>query len=220
MNAASPKRFNGTRHLCTKGLRLSGQLCQEDAHDCDDGIRAGLLDPAQMIDLPLAGPILRHIFKTYGEGLETSRLVHELTRRLINQSVVDLLEETRRRLEDTAPKTADDVRHAGRPMVAFSPAMARELDELKSFLFTSVWRHYKVNRMTSKARRVMRQLFDLFIAQPNILPLEWQSLDGTPMKALSQAEQARHIADYIASMTDRYAMMEYERLFDLGPILR
>ena len=74
--------------------------------------------------------------------------------------------------------------------------------------------------MTSKARRVMRQLFDLFMAQTNILPGEWQSLDGVMLKDLSQAEQARHIADYIANMTDRYAMAEYERLFDLGPILR
>lgn len=190
------------------------------AHDCDDGIRAGLLDPEAMVDLPLTGPILKYIFENYGHDLETSRLVHELTRRLINQAVVDLISETACRVKETAPKNADDVRHAGRPMVAFSDEMARELEQLRDFLFTSVWRHYKVNRMTSKARRVMRQLFDLFISQPNILPRDWQSLDGNPLKDLSQAEQARHIADYIASMTDRYAMMEYERLFDLGPILR
>ena len=190
------------------------------AHDCDDGIRAGLLNPHDMMELPLAGPILHHIFDHYGDQLETSRLVHELTRRLINQAVVDLISETRRRLEETNPSTADDVRQAGRPMVAFSEQMQQELDELKSFLFHSVWRHYKVNRMTSKARRVMRQLFDLFMTETNILPTEWQSLDGKMLKELSQAQQARHIADYIASMTDRYAMMEYERLFDLGPILR
>ena len=189
------------------------------AHDCDDGIRAGLLDPHDMLDLPLAGPILKHIFDTYGT-LQTSRLVHELTRRLINMAVVDLVAETQRRLDENAPESADAVRYAGLPMVAFSPDMARDLEILRDFLFRSVWRHYKVNRMTSKARRVMRQLFDLFMAQTNILPGEWQSLDGVMLKDLSQAEQARHIADYIASMTDRYAMTEYERLFDLGPILR
>ena len=189
------------------------------AHDCDDGIRAGLLDPQDMLDLPLAGPILKHIFDTYGM-LQTSRLVHELTRRLINMAVVDLVAETHRRIVEIAPESADAVRYAGMPVVAFSPDMARDLEILRDFLFRSVWRHYKVNRMTSKARRVMRQLFDLFMEQTNILPGEWQSLDGVMLKDLSQAEQARHIADYIASMTDRYAMTEYERLFDLGPILR
>jgi dGTPase len=190
------------------------------AHDCDDGIRAGLLDPGQMVDLPLVGPILKHVFKAYGKDLETSRLVHEITRRFINQAVVDLLDETKHRLKEVEPADADAIRHAGRAMTAFSSEMTRELEELRSFLFTSVWRHHKVNRMTSKAKRVVQQLFDLFMEQPNVLPSDWQFLDGTALEDLPKAKQARHVADYIAGMTDRYALMEYERLFDLGPILR
>ncbi|XDZ66883.1 deoxyguanosinetriphosphate triphosphohydrolase [Alphaproteobacteria bacterium LSUCC0684] len=189
------------------------------AHDCDDGIRAGLLDPELMLDLPLAGPVLADLKKRYGR-LETSRLVHELTRRLISDAVTDLVRETRRRLDEIAPKSADDIRGAGMPVAAFSPSMATDLDTLKSFLFRAVWRHYKVNRMTSKARRVTRQLFDLFMAQPNVLPGDWQQIDGRALADLPEEQKARQIADYIASMTDRYAMMEYERLFDLGPILR
>lgn len=189
------------------------------AHDCDDGIRAGLLDPDNMLDLPLAGPVLADLNQRYGR-LETSRLVHELTRRLISLAVTDLVAETRRRLAEISPKSADDIRKAGMPMVAFSASMAADLDTLKSYLFRSVWRHYKVNRMTSKARRVMRQLFDLFIDQPNVLPDDWQKIDGIHLADLPDDIKARQIADYIASMTDRYAIMEHERLFDLGPILR
>lgn len=189
------------------------------AHDCDDGIRAGLLDPDQMLDLPLAGPVLSALKDRYGK-LETSRLVHELTRRLISVAVTDLVGETRRRLAEIDPKSADDIRRAGMPVVAFSDQMAGDLSTLKSYLFKSVWRHYKVNRMTSKARRVMRQLFDLFMQQPNVLPDEWQYSEGAFLDDLPETEKARHIADYIASMTDRYAILEHERLFDLGPILR
>jgi len=189
------------------------------AHDCDDGIRAGLLDPDAMLELPLAGPVLANLKQRYGR-LETSRLVHELTRRLISEAVTDLVKETRRRLADINPQSADDIRKAGIPAAAFSTAMETDLGVLKSYLFRSVWRHYKVNRMTSKARRVMRQLYDLFMDQPNVLPEDWQRMDGVFLQDLPKALKARQVADYIASMTDRYAMMEHERLFDLGPILR
>ena len=189
------------------------------AHDCDDGIRAGLLEPDEMRDLPMAGPVLKHLDKEHGK-LETSRLVYELRRRLIKLAVEDLVAETRRRLEDLKPANADDVRRAGRPVVAFSEGMAADLRTLRDFLFVRVWRHYKVNRMTSKARRAMRQLFDLFMELPKTLPTDWQTLDGAKVADLSEAEKARHIADYVAGMTDRYALMEHERLFDLGPILR
>lgn len=189
------------------------------AHDCDDGIRAGLLNPMDMLDLPLAGPILTDLNQRYGQ-LETSRLVHELTRRLISLAVVDLVKESTQRIKEAAPSSADDARLAGRALISFSDQMAAELEELKAYLFTSVYRHYKVNRMTSKAKRVMRQLYELFMAETNILPLDWQEVDGTPLTALPTSDKARHVADYLASMTDRYAMMEHERMFDLGPILR
>ena len=189
------------------------------AHDCDDGIRAGLLDPIEMQDLPLVGPILTALHVQYG-SLETSRLVHELTRRLISLAVSDLVACSAQRLSEYAPKSVDDVRQSDHALVCFSEQMANDLSQVKDYLFIHVYRHYKVNRMTSKAKRVMRQLYELFMEQNNTLPQDWQMVDGTPIGDLSHAERARHIADYMASMTDRYAMMEYERLFDLGPILR
>jgi len=189
------------------------------SHDFDDGIRAGLLDPDEMHDLPMAGPIFKMLKEKYGK-IDTSRLVHELTRRLISMAVIDLVKQSRINLEEANPQSADDIRRMNKAVISFSPQMSADLEVLRDYLFTSVWRHYKVNRMTSKAKRVMRQLYDLFTAETNILPKDWQMVDGTPITALSPRDKARHIADYLASMTDRYAMMEHERLFDLGPILR
>ena len=189
------------------------------AHDCDDGIRAGLLRPELMLDWPLVGVILRDLQSSYGV-LETSRLVNELTRRLISDAVSDVLQTTAQNLADTAPADADAARRVGYPLVSFSPAMGGQIEELRDFLFSRVWRHYKVNRMTSKAKRVMAQLFDLFMEQSNILPDDWQLVDGVAIDDLPQELRARQIADYLASMTDRYAILEHERLFDLGPILR
>ena len=189
------------------------------SHDFDDGIRAGLLNADEMHDLPMAGPIFKELKEKYG-NLETSRLVHELTRRLISLAVIDLVKQSRANLEEANPQSADDIRSMNRAVITFSPQMTADLETLRDYLFTSVWRHYKVNRMTSKAKRVMRQLYDLFTAETNILPKDWQMVDGNPITAVSPHMKARHIADYLASMTDRYAMMEYERLFDLGPILR
>ena len=189
------------------------------AHDCDDGIRAGMLAPEEMLDLPVVGPILSGIRKEHG-SLETSRLVYELKRRLIKLAVEDLVAETGRRLDKARPGSADAVREAGMPVVAFSGEMSADLKTLRGYLFKRVWRHYKVNRMTSKAKRVMRRLFDLFMEQPNTLPADWQVLDGAGLADLPEADKARQVADYIAGMTDRYALMEHERLFDPGPILR
>ena len=189
------------------------------AHDCDDGIRAGLLDPNEMHDLPLAGAILMDLKARYG-NLQTSRLVHELTRRLISLAVIDLVKQSTARIADAAPSSADDARRADSPLIGFSEKMAADLEELRDYLFASVWRHYKVNRMTSKAKRVMHQLYDLFMSEVNILPKDWQMVNGTPLEELPTTEKARHVADYLAGMTDRYAIMEHKRLFDLGPILR
>jgi dGTPase len=189
------------------------------AHDCDDGIRAGLLNPDDMLDLPLAGPVLSDLKERYGV-LQVSRLVHELTRRLIGMAITDLVTESKKRIKEAQPHSADEARAAGRPLIAFSSEMSDHLEELRGFLFKSVWRHYKVNRMTSKAKRIMRQLYDLFMDETNILPQDWQQVDGLPLAGLPPSDKARHIADYLASMTDRYAMMEHQRLFDSSPILR
>lgn len=189
------------------------------AHDCDDGIRAGLVSIEAMMQAPMAGPILYQLEQDYGR-LETSRLVHELTRRLIKLAVDDLFSHSQAALQELQPGHADDIRRHDKPVIGFSDEMTDQLAALKAFLFKTVWRHYKVNRMTSKAKRIMADLFELFMEETNVLPHEWQLIDGTSINSVDETRRARHVADYIASMTDRYALMEHERLFDPGPILR
>ena len=141
-------------------------------------------------------------------------------RRLISVFVEDLLAVSSRNLAEAGISTADDIRKAGRPLIAFSAPMADDLDYLRDFLFQHMWRHYKVNRMTSKAKRVVTDLFNLFMSETNILPHDWQLSAGVALTNLSPTERARIIADYIASMTDRYAVLEHQRLFDLRPIYK
>ncbi|MCR9256090.1 MAG: deoxyguanosinetriphosphate triphosphohydrolase [Alphaproteobacteria bacterium] len=179
-------------------------------HDLDDGLRAGLFTLDDLMDLPPVGPVLRQVRETYGD-IEPSRLIHEMVRRVINLMVTDVLAETRRRLDEAKPDSADAVRAQPRPMVAFSERMAADNDILRRFLFTRMYRHYKVNRMTSKARRTVADLFALLLDQPNCLPDEWQAaVDPSNVDRL-----ARVVCDYIAGMTDRYALLEHDRLFDI-----
>ena len=183
------------------------------SHDIDDGLRAGLLELSALHDLPVIGPVLHQLQKDWPD-LAMGRLTHELTRQLISHFVEDLLATSRLNLCDEAPQSADDVRQARRPLIAFSETASQDLAIIKSYLFTHMWRHYKVNRMTSKARRTVKSLFTIFMEEPNLLPPDWQEKCQS-----DDAQKARIIGDYVASMTDRYALLEYERLFDLGPIL-
>lgn len=179
-------------------------------HDIDDGLRAGLFSVDDLADVPLVGPIFAEVRETY-PGLDESRLIHEAVRRMIGAMVTDLLEETRRRIEAARPRDADDIRRLDRPAAAFSATMAANDAALKDFLFRNMYRHYKLNRMTSKARRVVRDLFGLLIAEPECLPTEWRVKAAEPR---TQAT-AQLVADYIAGMTDRYALDEHRRLFDV-----
>ncbi len=189
------------------------------SHDFDDALRAGLFGFCDIADLPQVSTILGGI-KTEHGNLEESRLTHELVRRLITVFVSDLLMTSAARLEVLAADSADVIRHHNMPVIGFSDSMAADLEVLRGFLFTNMWRHYKVNRMTSKAKRVVTDLFNLFMSENNTLPLEWQGGKDTAIDTLAVGDRARIIADYIASMTDRYAILEHERLFELGPILR
>ncbi|MGE0743596.1 MAG: deoxyguanosinetriphosphate triphosphohydrolase [Rhodospirillales bacterium] len=179
-------------------------------HDIDDGLRARLFGIDDLAGVPLVGPIIGEVVRLY-PGLEQPRLIHETTRRLIDLLVNDLLAETRRRLRAAAPRSAEAVRTLDMPVVAFSDPVAAQSRDLKAFLFARMYRHYKVNRMTSKARRVVRDLFRLLLAEPECLPTEW----SRPALAAGEAERARLVCDYIAGMTDRYALDEHRRLFDL-----
>ncbi|NLC37296.1 MAG: deoxyguanosinetriphosphate triphosphohydrolase [Alcaligenaceae bacterium] len=174
-------------------------------HDIDDGIRSGLLTVEQLLDV---GIFARH-YETVERrhpGLEGRRLVSEIIRSMINTLVVDLTETTQAGLREHKPQSVEDVR-AAPALAAFSPEVRREADELKSFLMRNLYRHSRVMRMTSKARRIVRELFIAFLEDPRLLDTDWQRNDPN--------EQARAISDYIAGMTDRYAIGEHRNLFQM-----
>jgi dGTPase len=177
-------------------------------HDIDDGLRAGLFAIADLADVPLVSPVFAEVARRY-PGLDETRLIHESIRRMIDRMVHDLVAETRSRLADSGVCSADQVRRFGAPIAAFSEAMRNHDRALKRFLFERMYRHYRVNRMSSKARRVLRELFRLFLAEPECLPGEWRAQTGG-----SVAATARIVADYLAGMTDRFALDEHRRLFD------
>ena len=180
-------------------------------HDIEDGLRAGLFTIEALENLPYVGDIIRATLKHY-QGISQQRLVHESIRRMIHGMVDDLLNTTKRQLEASAITSVDDVRHIGRAIVSFSPEMERNNHTLKTFLMENMYRHYKVNRMTSKARRVVGDLFTLFLGEPECLPKEWYHIAGK-----SGSEQtASAVCDFIAGMTDRFALKEHEQLFDLS----
>ncbi|MBO0738553.1 MAG: deoxyguanosinetriphosphate triphosphohydrolase [Alphaproteobacteria bacterium] len=178
-------------------------------HDIDDGLRAGLFAVADLGDVPLVGPVFDAVASHY-PGLEEGRLTHEAVRRLIDRMVGDLIDETRRRLADSGVGSADEIRGCRMPLVGFSEQMRRNDRALKDFLFERMYRHYRVNRMSSKARRVVRELFSLYLAEPQCLPREWRCLAAGP----DEPRTARVAADYLAGMTDRFALDEHHRLFD------
>jgi dGTPase len=179
-------------------------------HDIDDGLRAGLFSVEDLADVPLVGPVFADVHARY-PGIDATRLIHEAVRRIIGLMVHDVLSEARRRLADLKPASADDVRAAGRPVVGFSDEMQGHDRALKAFLKERMYGHYRLNRMTSKARRLVRDLFRLFVAEPECLPTDWRQRCGPPLTV----ETARVVTDYIAGMTDRYAADEHRRLFDV-----
>lgn len=179
-------------------------------HDVDDGLRAGMFTVDDLMELPLAGPIFREVKERY-PGIEEERLIHESIRRMIDAMVRDLLAETTRRIERLNPGDVDDIRAAAEPVVAFSEEMRANERPLRAFLRERMYRHYKVNRVTTKCKRVVRDLFELFLAEPECLPPEWSRRAAT---AGDEAARARVVADYVAGMTDRSALEEHVRTFD------
>lgn len=178
-------------------------------HDIDDGLRAGLFAVADLADVPLVGEVFHEVAARY-PGVEEPRLIHESIRRMIDRMVRDTLAETGSRLRDSGAQSADEVRSLGHPVAAFSTAMRDNDRALKRFLYERMYRHSRVNRMSHKARRVVHELFQLFVAEPECLPSEWR------VAACGEATgRVRAVADYLAGMTDRFALDEHRRLFDI-----
>jgi len=186
-----------------------------DAHDIDDGLRGELFTLADLAQVPFVGDVLREIAASYPNA-EPTRQAHELMRRLITRMIEDLIAEARRRLAALGPSSADDIRAAGHPVVAFSPDFAAADRAIKDFLFPRMYRHTRIMRIMRDAEAVVRDLFAHYVAKPGDLPAEWRhDLDPGDATAL-----ARRVADFIAGMTDRYALVEHERFFDSTPELR
>jgi dGTPase len=186
-----------------------------DAHDIDDGLRADMFPLDELSDLPMIGEILLKI-EAQHPRLETGRKVHEVTRRLITRMIEDVVAQSRWQLTELKPECADDVRRAGRPVVGFSPAMAQADRAIKDFLYPQLYRHPRIVRIMGDAEEVVRRLFTHYVERPHDMPPEW-------VKGLDPADRpgrALRIADFIAGMTDRYAMVEYARLFGVMPELR
>ncbi len=186
-----------------------------DAHDIDDGLRAALFAVDDIAEVRLVGAIVGAIRARYPR-LETERLVHELVRRLIGQMIDDVIAHTRRNLDALSPRSADDVRRAGRPMAGFSPSMTETDGAIKGFLYPRMYHHPRIERVMNDAERVVRELFEHYVAKPADMPVEWAAGAG----AADKHGQARRIADFIAGMTDRYALIEHARHFASTPELR
>jgi dGTPase len=179
-------------------------------HDIDDGLRAGLFRMEDLSDVPLIGEIFAAVLSEY-PGLEPGRIRHEAIRRLIGEMVNDCLTESGQRLKEAAPASAGDIRGLKAPVIAFSEPLVEVDQGIRGFLFANMYRHYRVNRMTSKARRVVQDLFGLLLAEPHSLPPRWSNMAGAP----GSEQTARVAADYIAGMTDRFALDEHSRLIDV-----
>jgi dGTPase len=182
-------------------------------HDVDDGLQAGLFTIADLMEVPLIGPLLKETRRDWPDVDERLWRL-EAVRRMIGAMADDVLAETCRRAAQAKVKTADDVRHMPRALVAFSPDMFEDLARLRAFLHERMYRHYKVNRTRSQARRMLTELFRLFMAEPEVLPDEWQA----KVRDLDEAGRARTVCDYIAGMTDAFALEEHRRLFHLEAV--
>jgi len=192
-----------------------------DAHDIDDGLRARMFTIDELAPLPLIGDALGEIDacarpppdppSPAGEGRVGERRTHELVRRLIARMIEDVISHSELLIAQRAPRSVEDIRRAGAPVVAFSPTMAAADRAIKAFLFPRMYRHPRIVRIMSDAQAVVTDLFARYIGAPHDLP--WDTSAEAPL-------QARQLADFIAGMTDRYALSEHARLFDSTPELR
>ena len=205
----------GERFIDRTQPSLEAQICNfadeiaYNNHDVDDGLRSGLISLEQLEDVGLFARYAA-IVRTTHSGIGGRRLVHETVRRMINVLVCDMIETTATNIARTKPKDLAEVR-LGEPLVGFSAELREAQRAMKRFLHRHLYQHFQVLRMTSKAQRIVSELFSAFLADPRLLPPQYQA-DSNP------DDQPRRVADYIAGMTDRYAMKEHRRLFAVGEI--
>ena len=217
-NARRPGEL-GERFLARRQPSLEAQLANladeiaYNNHDVDDGLRAGLITVEELRELAVFRRQYDIVTAKYPD-LGGRRLVHEVVRRMIDWLVNDLVDASRRAIAEAAPDSVEAVRARPAPLLRFGDEVAAEHLELKRYLRQHLYRHYKVLRMTTKAGRVVRELFDAMHGDPDLMPTEHQQAARRFEAADGEAGRARAVADYIAGMTDRYAILEHRRLFD------
>jgi dGTPase len=204
----------GLRFINKKQPSLEAQLtniADEIAYnDIDDGLRSGLLLEAELMELDFYGRH-RHEVDLVFSNIPSKRAIAETIRRMINSLIIDLIKNTEEAIKRFTPTSIDDVRNMPK-LVSFSEKVQKEAQTLQQFLFQKLYRHYKVNRMTHKARSTVTELFDVLMAQPELLPPDYR-VNAKALDEVQRSQQARKIADYIAGMTDRFAIKEHRRLF-------
>ena len=178
-------------------------------HDVDDGLRSGLLQLDQLKSITLFDEQYEEVRRRY-PNIATRRAIHETVRRMINYVVTDLIDNSRHLIKDSGIEHIDDVRRRPRPLIAYTQEVAEKTRELKRFLRQNLYAHDRVTRMMSEAVKIVRQLFEAFMRDPGLLPPQYRDKLSAQQ---GTGERARIVADYIAGMTDRYAMREHERLF-------
>ncbi len=186
-----------------------------NAHDIDDGLRAGLFDIIDLGDIPLVGPCLAEVLKRYPD-LDRNRTIHETVRRLIAAMVADVLKETQKNLKRRDPKSADDVRKSEETLSRFSAQMRENNRMMQQFLSRRMYKAERVMDIMERAQRVMRDLFTAYMNDEKLLPKDWR--EDAPIS--DQSRYARQVCDFLAGMTDRYALDQHKRLFDLDPLFR
>jgi len=179
-------------------------------HDLDDGLRAGVFTLDEVAQLPLIGEALAAARADAPADVSRGRLAAETIRRVINAMVIDVVAEARRRIEILKPRSADDIRVAGGPVVVFSARMTALNEETRAFLRERMYRHWRVNRTAGKTKRALQVVFTLLHGGPDMLPPEWRARAGVPGSAATAAV----VCDYVAGMTDRFALEEHRRLTD------
>lgn len=193
------------------------------SHDLDDGLRAGLIRLKDLEGLPIVGEALHNARKVM-EGCRLTehldnRLRHEMIRRVIDRLIEDLKKQTFANLQAFNPKSSDDIRAAQHGVVGFSPEIGQANQMIRKFLYKNLYSHWRVNRMSRKGQVLVKELFIILSNNTNLLPDEWQKRVQTAENIKQKSGAMRVVADYIAGMTDRYAMEEYQKLTDLATLM-
>lgn len=184
-----------------------------NSHDVDDGLRAGFIDIDALREVPLIGELFERVEASHPD-LSTRRTIYQVVRHLIGEQVGDLIEASQARLDAHRPGDVDAVRALEHPLMGFSEGMAQRHAELKRFLMNHLYRHYRVHRMNRKSQRIIQELFEALFEDLRLLPPQQRAYAEAREAAAGERGRARAVADYIAGMTDRYAIAEHERLFE------